>query len=114
MKDLAKLFTLLSEPVRLNILAMLSGGELCVCKINASLNLPQSTVSRHLALLRLHGIVETRRMGTWMHYRLARESWQKEWRAILELAISEAAAKFQPGDSPNVCQPDAKIQHQGV
>ncbi len=38
---------------------------------NESLALPQPTVSRHLAYLRKTGLVETRRDGLWVHYRLA-------------------------------------------
>jgi ArsR family transcriptional regulator len=42
-----------------------------VCHIHDSLGLPQPTVSRHLAYLRRAGLVETRREGLWIHYRLA-------------------------------------------
>jgi ArsR family transcriptional regulator len=55
----------------LRILALLLGGELCVCDLMAVLQLPQSTISRHLAYLRNTGWVEARRLGVWMYYRLA-------------------------------------------
>jgi ArsR family transcriptional regulator len=41
-----------------------------VCHIHAALDAPQPTVSRHLAYLRNCGLVDARREGTWMHYRL--------------------------------------------
>ena len=65
------LFKALGDRTRLRILALLSAGEVCVCNIHESLNLPQPTVSRHLAYLRRSGLVNTRRDGVWMHYRLA-------------------------------------------
>jgi ArsR family transcriptional regulator len=45
-------------------------GEVCVCDIHESLKIPQSKASRHLAYLRRSGLVETRRDGLWIHYRL--------------------------------------------
>lgn len=60
----------MSEPVRLRILVMLTSGELCVCDIQRVLCLPQSTVSRHMSRLKLLGLVEDRRAGKWVHYRL--------------------------------------------
>jgi len=42
----------------------------CVCDLIAVLQLPQSTVSRHLAYLRNSGLVLGRREGVWMYYRL--------------------------------------------
>ena len=47
-----------------------SEGELCVCELTHALQASQPKVSRHLALMRDSGIVESRREGTWVHYRL--------------------------------------------
>ena len=65
------LFKALADATRLRILALLVGGEICVCEIHGALKLPQPTVSRHLAYLRRSGLVATRREGLWVHYRLA-------------------------------------------
>ena len=46
--------------------------EVCVCHLHGALELPQPTVSRHLAYLRKHGLVAGRKEGLWVHYRLAR------------------------------------------
>jgi len=51
---------------------LLLDGELCVCELIAALELPQSTVSRHLAYLKKTGWLEDRRQGVWMYYRLNR------------------------------------------
>ncbi|HEX8031527.1 MAG TPA: metalloregulator ArsR/SmtB family transcription factor [Vicinamibacterales bacterium] len=64
------LYAALADPTRLRILALLRDGEICVCHIHAALDAPQPTVSRHLAYLRKSGLVDARRDGVWMHYRL--------------------------------------------
>ena len=69
--DLATLFRALSDETRLRILALLRDGEVCVCHIQGGLRLPQPTISRHLAYLRKSRLVEARRDGVWMHYRMA-------------------------------------------
>ncbi len=75
---LVSLYQALADETRLRILAILAdlpggpGGELCVCHIHASLGVSQPTASRHLAYLRKAGLVEARRDGVWMHYRLVR------------------------------------------
>ena len=70
MEYTTQLFKALGDPTRLRILALLFSGELCVCDITETLNLPQSTVSRHLAYLRNAGLVKSQRKQKWMHYRL--------------------------------------------
>jgi ArsR family transcriptional regulator len=69
---LTKVYSALADPTRLRILSLLGDEEICVCHIHASLDVPQPTASRHLAYLRNAGLVEARRDGVWMHYRLAR------------------------------------------
>src|SRR5919107_2677512 len=64
------LFKALADVTRLRILGLLLAGEVCVCDIQESLRIPQSKASRHLAYLRRTGLVETRRDGLWVHYRL--------------------------------------------
>lgn len=67
----ADAFKALGDPVRLRLFHLLSlKEELCVCHLTEATNLPQSTVSRHLAVLRHSGLVDTRREGKWIHYRL--------------------------------------------
>jgi ArsR family transcriptional regulator, arsenate/arsenite/antimonite-responsive transcriptional repressor len=68
---LTSIYAALADPTRLRILSLLSEDEICVCHIHASLDVPQPTASRHLAYLRKAGLVEARRDGIWMHYRLA-------------------------------------------
>ncbi len=60
----------LADPNRLMLLHELSEGEKSVGELVAKLGVPQSNVSRHLAVLREHAIVATRREGTSIYYRL--------------------------------------------
>jgi ArsR family transcriptional regulator len=67
----SRLFKALGDETRLRIVALLSHGELCVCHIHEALGLSQPNVSRHLGVLRAAGVVEDRRAGTWVYYKLA-------------------------------------------
>ena len=68
---LETVFKALGDSTRLRILALLAGGEVCVCHIHDTIRVPQPTVSRHLAYLRRAGLVDTRRRGTWIHYQMS-------------------------------------------
>ena len=70
-KDIEGLLKALADTTRLRIVGLLAAGEVCVCHIHESLRIPQPKASRHLAYLRRVGLVDTRRAGLWIHYRLA-------------------------------------------
>lgn len=61
----------LSDENRIRALMMLADGEFCVCQIIEMLGLAPSTVSKHMFILRQAGLVETRKEGRWIYYRLA-------------------------------------------
>ena len=69
--EMEEFFKALADATRLRILGLLLTGEVCVCDIHESLKITQPKASRHLAYLRRAGLVEARRDGLWMHYRLA-------------------------------------------
>jgi ArsR family transcriptional regulator len=69
--ELEGFFKALGDVTRLRIIGLLLNGEVCVCHIHESLKVSQPKASRHLAYLRAAGLVETRRDGVWIHYRLA-------------------------------------------
>jgi len=69
--SLETVFRALADQTRLRILNLLAAGETCVCDIHENLGLPQPKVSRHLAYLRRTGLVQTRKDGLWVHYRLS-------------------------------------------
>ena len=68
---LQEVFKALADRTRLRILALLGNNEVCVCHLHDTLDVPQPTVSRHLAYLRRVGLVAARRDGVWMHYQVS-------------------------------------------
>lgn len=100
-----------ADPSRARILKLLEGGELCVCHITAVLDLAPATISKHLAALKAAGLLQQRRDGKWVYYRLAERALNPYAPAVLALlrgrldddptilgdrrmlAVTEAAAK---------------------
>ena len=72
----------LSDLNRVRVVSMLTAGELCVCQVTEVLQLATSTVSKHISILKQAGLVEARREGRWMHYRLADQPSQAAQQAI--------------------------------
>ncbi len=72
MKDMARLLAVLADQTRLRLIRLLLRRDLCVCELMDTLRMPQYKISRHLRMLRATGLVEARRSGRWMHYRIAR------------------------------------------
>ena len=71
-KKKARLFHLMGHPLRLKILSLLSREERqCVCRMVPELGVPQPTLSRHLALLKSHGLIEDEREGAMVFYQIA-------------------------------------------
>jgi ArsR family transcriptional regulator len=68
--DMETFFMALADKTRLRILNLMRQDEVCVCFFTEVLNESQPKISRHLAYLRNAGIVEARREGKWMHYRI--------------------------------------------
>jgi ArsR family transcriptional regulator len=74
MDQLAALYKALSEETRLRVLALLTRhGELCVCDVEAALGATQSKTSRHMRYLARAGLVQDRRDGVRILYRLAED-----------------------------------------
>jgi ArsR family transcriptional regulator, arsenate/arsenite/antimonite-responsive transcriptional repressor len=72
MKVLRDTFKALSDETRLQIVTLLlEQDELCVCDFVGALGQTQSKISRHLRYLYNAGLVQDRREGLWMHYRLS-------------------------------------------
>ena len=73
MENIALVFQSLEDETRLRILSLLlEEQELCVCDLMADLQLPQSTVSRHLSHLRNAGWLRDRREAVWVYYSIAK------------------------------------------
>ena len=59
-----------ADPTRVRILKLLEAGEMCVCQVVAVLELSQSTISKHLFLLKMAGLVRERQEKKGVHYSL--------------------------------------------
>jgi ArsR family transcriptional regulator len=93
------IFDSLSDITRRRILALLlSQGELCVCELVASLDMPQPKISRHLAVMREAGLTSMRREGTWIFYRLHPELPLWAYR-ILEIVNRDAPEAMSSQDA---------------
>jgi len=88
----------LADDTRLRILNLLVRGELCVCDIMRVLDIAQTNASRHLARLRVAGLVTARREGVWMHYSLAPPSGTLHQRLLDWLAEEDNGIANGPAD----------------
>ena len=77
-----------AHPLRLRVLGLLAGGELCVCQVAEVLQVPVSSVSEALRELRRAGFVVERKDGRWVHVSLAPD------RTPLVEALAQAAAEL--------------------
>ena len=85
MRKYEKIFKALSDPNRLRILKMLENGSLCVCEIRDVLNLANSTVSKHLSLLRDAGFILNEKNGKWVYYKLNQKAEEPHVKSLMKL-----------------------------
>lgn len=71
MRQFIKVTKALSDPSRVKIIKMLQHRSMCVCEIQAALELAQPTISKHLKILEEAGLVTYRKSGLWVNYSLA-------------------------------------------
>ena len=111
-RPVSRFFRALGDETRVRIVALLSHGELCVCHVQAALRLTQSGASRQLSILRNAGIVEDRRDGTWVYYRLAKQRDPHRQRQLRSLArafgaggsLKQDLAKLLRALGPGACR----------
>jgi len=70
MKEFIKVMKALSDPNRIKIIKLLQHRVMCVCEIQAALNIAQPTVSKHLKILDNASLVVCKKDGLWMNYGL--------------------------------------------
>ena len=71
MRDFVRVMKALSDPNRITIIKMLQHKVMCVCEMQAALELAQPTVSKHLKILEEAGLVASRKEGLWVNYHLS-------------------------------------------
>jgi len=85
-RELADLFKVLADPVRLRLVSLIAaaeGGEACACDLNEPIGRSQPTTSHHLSALVDAGLVRREKRGRWAWYRIEPESFSRIC-AILE------------------------------
>lgn len=109
MIPLDDLFVILSDPKRRRILALLNRrDELCVCQIMGALDLPQPKVSRYLSQIRATGLLDWRKQGTWIHYRLHPELPRWVCKLLDDLLLEPETAALLEADLGKLdCRTDA-------
>lgn len=96
--------TAIADPTRSRLLLALERNELTVNELTAILQLPQSTISRHLKMLSAEGWVDARAEGTSRHYRLAADSLDQPTRRLWQIVREEVART-------NAAEQDARRTH---
>lgn len=91
--DIAALLKALADPLRMEIVQALAGGERCVCDLTETLGLAQSRLSFHLKVMRLAGLISAREESRWVYYKLEPEALRvlQRWLGGLETLCATPA-----------------------
>ena len=112
-RDYVNIFKALSDPNRIRIVKMLAERELCMCEIREVLDLSNSTVSKHLTILRDAGLLLDTKDGKWVNFRLNDKSEYKFTRSLIGLikksfdddkSIQEDAIKLHRVNRKKICK----------
>lgn len=98
-RQMSKLFKALASPARLRILMVIGEDEACVCHLEAVLGYRQAYISQQLMALRQAGLLETRRDGRFVFYRLSKP----ELITIIQGAADLVDAKFDQLTTMSSC-----------
>ena len=91
MRDFMAITKALADETRVRVLLALQRGELCVCQIVELTSLATSTISKHMSILKQARLVESRKEGRWMYYRLADDQAPEVVRSGLDWALRSLA-----------------------
>ncbi|MDT7541846.1 MAG: ArsR family transcriptional regulator, arsenate/arsenite/antimonite-responsive transcriptional [Acidobacteriota bacterium] len=116
--EMERLFRALADATRLRLLNLMGDEEVCVCFFVEILGMSQPKISRHLAYLRRAGVVEARREGKWMHYRVAEPADESAARVFREVRAWLAAGRGMRRDRERLvkmcCATRLPVQLQGA
>ncbi|MBP5439037.1 MAG: winged helix-turn-helix transcriptional regulator [Treponema sp.] len=87
----------LGDENRVQIIKMLTGGELCACKILDAFNITQPTLSHHMKILTDCNLVNSRKEGKWTYYSINCKRFSEFKGAVSEFACKTSAAKKSAG-----------------
>jgi DNA-binding transcriptional ArsR family regulator len=89
MREFLAIVNALADANRLRLVMSLSDRELCVCQLVDFIGLADSTVSKHMSVLRDAGLVESRKSGRWVYYRLAGDDASPLNKKALQLTLEQ-------------------------
>jgi ArsR family transcriptional regulator, arsenate/arsenite/antimonite-responsive transcriptional repressor len=111
-RPLTRAFRALGDETRVRIVALLVHGELCVCHLESALGISQPNCSRQLGILKSAGIVDSRRDGTWVYYRITDQEHESVKHVLdvlartfgSERALRADHARLKRNCGPNACK----------
>lgn len=91
--EIPALMKALADPIRMEVVQTLAGGERCVCELTEALGVAQSRLSFHLKVMRQAGLITAREEGRWVYYKLAPQAFAqvRGWLTRLEKLSQERA-----------------------
>ena len=93
--EIALICKALGDENRLQIIKMLTGGELCACKILDAFNITQPTLSHHMKILTEYNLINSRKEGKWTYYSINCKKFSEFKSAVSEFTCKTSSAKNQ-------------------
>jgi len=112
-KHIADILKNIATPNRLSILLAIGNGEACVCHLETLLNLRQAYISQQLMDMRDVGLVDTRRDGRYIYYRLTEPQLLKligDIGKLFNIPTEELETLLNSDPLPQCCCPDCVAQ----
>ena len=102
--DKTEIFKVFSNDTRVKILEILLEGKICVSVIAQKLNITQPTVTQHLKILQGVGLIDSKKVGYWMHYYINEAGLKKVKDKISDyigkLYVKSSACNVSPARCP--------------
>ena len=112
-EKISRIFRAISTPARLKILTAIGKGEACVCHLEALLDLRQAYISQQLMEMRDAGLLDTRRDGRYIFYRLTEPELLNmliEIGKLFNISAEEMMTLLNTDPLPHCCCPDCVTQ----
>ena len=94
-KQISLMFKALSDEIRVNIMLQLMEGEQCACNLTKVQKLTQPALAHHMKIMCASGLVESRRIGRWMHYALSLQGTYQAQQIVQKLNKASEKAPFE-------------------
>lgn len=108
----AAMFKALGEPVRLQILDLLAGGELCACDLLENLTITQPTLSHHMKSLIGSGWVTARKEANWVFYAIDSGALECMLRTIQDVTAPKTGTAGRAIRRSRTCCPSARTHEE--